>query len=158
MKRKSTLLLQIVVVLVGLGALAFLVWEPQTEGRNAHATLLQTYFTDPFLAYVYVASIPFFVALYQVFKVLGHAGHDQAFSLETVKALRRIRYCSLAMVGFVVGSVFFMLLADPDDRPAGVFLRVIVAVSSIVIATAATVSERVLQNVISRKSRNGRAA
>lgn len=158
MKRKSTVLLQIVVVLVGLGALAFLVWEPQTEGRNAHATLLQTYFTDPFLAYVYVASIPFFVALYQVFKVLGYAAHDQAFSLETVKAVRRIRYCALTMVGFVVVSVFFLLMADPDDRPAGMFLRAIVVFSSIVIATAATVSERLLQNAVAVKSRNGRTA
>jgi uncharacterized membrane protein YraQ (UPF0718 family) len=56
-----------VVVLMGIGTLVLLLWEPQIEGRNAHATLYQIYFNDPFLAYAYIASIAFFVALYQTF-------------------------------------------------------------------------------------------
>ena len=71
MKRSSTIFLQIVIVLIGIGALALLLWEPHLEGVNKHATLFEMYFKDSFLAYVYVASIPFFVALYQAFKVLG---------------------------------------------------------------------------------------
>ncbi len=50
------------VVFLGIGALGFLLWEPHLEGRNAHATTFEIYFHDPFLAYVYVGSIPFFVA------------------------------------------------------------------------------------------------
>src|SRR6266478_2422403 len=70
MKRSSTIFLQVVIVLIGIGALAFLLWEPHTEGVNKHATLFEIYFNS-FLAYVYLGSIPFFVALYQAFKVLG---------------------------------------------------------------------------------------
>ena len=77
MKRSSTIFLQVVIVLIGIGALALLLWEPQIEGRNAHATLFEIYFKDPFLAYVYAGSIPFFVALYQAFKVLGYAGQNK---------------------------------------------------------------------------------
>ena len=66
-----TIFLQVVIVLIGIGALALMLWEPHIEGRNAHATLFEIYFKDPFLAYAYIASIPFFVALYQAFKVLG---------------------------------------------------------------------------------------
>src|SRR5882757_4418154 len=66
-----TKFLQAVIVLIGIGALALMLWEPHIEGRNAHATLFEIYFKDPFLAYAYIASIPFFVALYQAFKVLG---------------------------------------------------------------------------------------
>lgn len=51
MKRGSTVFLQIVLVLIGIGALAFLLWEPHVEGRNKHATLFEVYFKDPFLAY-----------------------------------------------------------------------------------------------------------
>lgn len=40
-----------VVVLGGIGALAFMLWEPHLEGRNAHAGLFEIYFKDPFLAY-----------------------------------------------------------------------------------------------------------
>src|SRR5262249_55980907 len=75
MKRSSTistLFLQVVIVLIGIGALALMLWEPTIEGRNAHATLFEIYFKDPFLAYAYVASIAFFAALYQAFRVLGY--------------------------------------------------------------------------------------
>src|SRR3954464_6005008 len=60
LKRSSTAFLQAVIVLIGIGALALMLWEPHLEGRNAHAGALEIYFKDPFLAYVYVGSIPFF--------------------------------------------------------------------------------------------------
>src|SRR6185437_4465717 len=104
-KRRSTVFLQFVIVLIGAGVLAAMLWEPLTEGRNVHATLFQVYFNDPFLAYAYIASIPFFVALYLALKVLGYAGQNKVFSLEAVKALRTIKYCVLAIIGFVAVSV-----------------------------------------------------
>ena len=74
MRLRSTTLLQVVTVFIGIGSLALLLWEPHIEGRNAHATLTDIYFRDPFLAYVYLGSIPFFIALYQAFRLLGWAG------------------------------------------------------------------------------------
>src|SRR3954466_13927549 len=94
-KRSSTAFLQIVIVLIGIGALALMLWEPHLEGRNAHATPFQIYFKDPFLAYAYVASIPFFVALYQAFKVLGYTRQNKVFSQAAVNALRTIKLCAL---------------------------------------------------------------
>src|SRR5580765_1455101 len=107
MKRSSTFL-QVVIVLIGIGALALLLWEPHIEGRNAHATLFEIYFKDPFLAYAYLASIAFFVALYQAFKVLGYIGQNKAFSQPTVKALRTIKFCAMAIIGFVAGAEIFI--------------------------------------------------
>src|SRR5882724_1221426 len=107
MKRSSTIFLQVVIVLIGIGALALMLWEPHLEGRNMHATLFEIYFKDPFLAYAYLASIPFFVALYQAFKVLGYAGQNKVFSQAAVIALRTIKYCAIAIIGFVaVGEIF----------------------------------------------------
>ena len=94
MNRGSILFLKAVLVLIGIGALALMLWEPHIEGRNAHATLFEIYFKDPFLAYAYIASISFFVALYQAFKVLGYAGQNKVFSQAAVKALRTIKYCA----------------------------------------------------------------
>jgi cytochrome bd-type quinol oxidase subunit 2 len=153
-KRSSAAFLQVVIVLIGVGALALLLWEPHLEGRNARATPVEIYFKDPFLAYVYVASIPFFVALYQAFKVLGYAGRNRVFSQEAVNALRTIKYCALAVIGFVAVSVVFMIWAGRDDRPAGVFMRVLVAFPSIVVAAAAAMFERILQNAVDLKSEN----
>jgi hypothetical protein len=154
MKRSSTIFLQIVTVLIGIGALALMLWEPHIEGRNAHATLFEIYFKDPFLAYAYTASIPFFVALYQAFKVLGYVRQNKTFSQATVKALRTIKYCAIAIIGFVAVSVIFIMFADKDDRPAGVFMRILIAFPSIVIATAAAMFERILQNAVDIKSEN----
>src|SRR6476661_6843895 len=112
MKRSSTLFLQVVIVALGIGALALMLWEPHIEGRNANATsLFQIYFKDPFLAYAYMASIPFFIALYQAFKVLGYVRQNQTFSQATVKALRTIKYCAIAIIGFVAVSIIFIIFA-----------------------------------------------
>jgi hypothetical protein len=154
MKRSSTIFLQIVIVLVALGALALLLYEPHIEGRNANSTLFEIYFKDPFLAYVYIASIPFFMAFYQAFKVLGYVRLNQTFSPATVKALRTIKYCAIAILVFVAVSVLFMTLADKDDRPAGVFMRILIAFPSIVVAVAAAMFERILQNAVDIKSEN----
>jgi hypothetical protein len=152
MKKGSAIFLQAVIVLIGVGAMAFLLGEPHLEGRNTHATLFEIYFKDPFLAYAYVAAIPFFVALYQAFKVLGYPGQNKVFSPEAVKAVRTIKYCALAIIGFVVVSVVFMPLSDPDDGPPGVVMRLLVTFGAVVVATAAAVFERVLQNAVDLKS------
>lgn len=152
MRRTFTAFLQTIIVLIGIAALAFLLWEPHVEGVNAHATLYQMYF-DPFIAYVYVGSIPFFVALYQAFKVLGYAGQNKIFSQEAVKALRTIKLCAVALIGFVAVSIIFMS-GDRDDRPAGVFMRILIAFPSLVVATAAAIFERILQNAVDLKSEN----
>lgn len=154
MKRNSTAFLQIVIVLIGIGAFALMLWEPHIEGRNAHATTFEIYFKDPFLAYAYIASIPFFVALYQGFKVLGYAGQNKVFSQAAVKALRTIKYCAIAMIGFVAGGEIFILFHDSDDRAGGVFIGILITFGSVVIATAAAMFERVLQNAVDMKSEN----
>ena len=154
MRRTSAIFLQVVIVLIGIGALALLLWEPQVEGRNAHATNFEIYFKDPFLALVYAGSIPFFAAFYQAFKMLGYAGQNKIFSQPAVKALRTIKYCAIAIVGFVAVGEIFIMLGNSDDRAGGVFMGILITFGSIVIATAAATFERILQNAVDIKSEN----
>jgi len=154
MKKGPTIFLQVVIVLIGIGALALMLWEPHIEGRNAHATLFEIYFKDPFLAYAYLASIPFFVALYQAFKVLGYVRQDKTFSQASVKALRMIKYCALAIIGFVAVGELFIMLGNSDDRAGGFFIGILITFGSVVIATAAAMFERILQNAVDIKSEN----
>jgi len=155
MKRSSTIFLQVVIVLIGIGTLALLLWEPHLEGRNAHATNFEIYFKDPFLVLVYIGSIPFFVALYQAFRVLGYAAQNKIFSQAAVNALRTIKYCALAIIGFVVvEEIFIMLTHGNDDAAGGVFIGVLITFGSIVFATAAAMLERILQNALDIKSEN----
>src|SRR5260221_7224942 len=139
MKKSSTVFLQVVIVLIGIGALALMLWEPHLEGRNAHATLFQIYFNDPFLAYAYIASIAFFVALYQAFKLLGYVGRSDVFSQRSVKALRTIKYCAMSLVGFLVGAeaYFFIVQRSKVDHIAGgVMMGLFLIFFSVVVAAA----------------------
>ena len=156
MRKSSTVFLQVVIVLIGMGSLALLLWEPHIEGRNAHATLFQIYFNDPFLAYAYTASIAFFVALYQALKLLGYVGSGEVFSQRSVKALRTIKYCALSLVGFLVGAeaYFFIVVRGKDDIAGGVMMGLLLIFVSAVVATAAAVFERTLQSAVDLKSEN----
>ena len=149
-RRRATIFLQVVIVLIGIGALVFMLWEPHLEGRNAHATTFEIYFKDPFLAYAYLASIAFFAALFQAFKLLGYIGQNQAFSPQSVKALRTIKYCAIALVVMVGAAVAYLFIAirGKDDIAGGVAMGLFMILTFAVIATAATVFERRLQNDI----------
>lgn len=156
MKRSSTAFLQAVIVLIGLGALAFLLGEPHLEGRNTHATVFQIYFNDPFLLYAYTGSIAFFVALHQAFKLLGYVARNEVFSSRSVKALRTIKHCAMILVAFILGAeaYFFLVVRGTDDIAGGVMVGLVLAFVSAVIGTAAAVFERTLQSAVELKSEN----
>lgn len=157
MKRSSTLFLQVVIVLIGIGALAFILGMPHLEGRNKHATVFQVYFNDPFLAYAYAGSIAFFVALYQAFKLLGCVGRNEVFSQRSVKALRTIKYCAMTLIAFLLGAEAFFFIVQRgkgEDIAGGVMMGLILIFVSVVVATAAAVFERTLQNAVEMKSEN----
>lgn len=156
MKRGSILFLRAVLLLVGLAVLAGLLWEPHLEGRNAHANLVTIYLRDPFLAYVYLGALPFFFGLVQAFRLLGYVGQGQACSPDAVTALRRIKYCALVVIGFIVGAEVFLILGpnDGEDRAGGVAMGIFTGLPCLVAATTAAVLERVLQNAVELKSEN----
>ena len=147
---KSVLIvsLQIAVAIFGMLALAFLLFEPQIEGRNAHATQWEIYFHDSFLAYVYLASIPFFFLLYQVEKLLSQIRRQSAASPAGVATVRNIKHCAWVMMGAVLGSLLFLPQGDPEDRPQGLALRLMVMLPSIAVAVLAARFEKRLQHAV----------
>ena len=144
-EKASIAFLRAVVVLVGLVVLAAMLWEPHLEGRNVHSTVFEIYFKDPFLAYVYAGSTAFFVALYNAFKALGYVGRDETFTPETARAARTIKRCGVALVGFVAGAAFFILLTGGEDRPQGIFMCLLAAFGSSVVAASGATLERILR-------------
>ena len=156
MKRGPTIFLQIVIVIFSIGLFAALLWEPQVEGRNVNATQFEIYFKDPFLAYIYLAFIPFFVGLYQVFKMLGFARRDEIFSPRSVRALRILKYCAITTALFIVGAevYIFIFVRGTDDVAGGVMMGAFIIFVSAVIGTAAAVFERILQNAVDIKTEN----
>lgn len=155
MKRSSTIFLQVVVVLIGIVVLAIMIRFPLTEGRAVNLDLFSIY-SDPFIMYGYLASIAFFVALYQAFKLLGYIGQNKVFSLSSVKALKTIKYCAIILsVLIVMAALYIRIFHAKDDDPAGfIAMCIVTTFVSIVIATAAAIFERILQNAVDIKSEN----
>jgi hypothetical protein len=153
--KQGSILLQAAIVLIGIVALAVMIRIPLTEGRAANLDLFSIY-ADPFIIYGYIASIPFFIALYKTFNLLGYFGQNKAFSLNSVKALRNIKYCAIALgILIVMAGLYIRVFHDKEDDPAG-FLAICLLTTfvSLVVATAVTVFEKILQNGVEIKLEN----
>jgi hypothetical protein len=152
MKKSLTMFLQAVTIPIGVGVFALMLWEPHLEGRNVHATLSEIYFNDPFLAYVYAASIFFFVALYHTFRLLGFIGRNEAFSERSVKALRTVKYCALALAASIVAAQCYLFIAvrGTDDIAGGVAMSLLLLFVAVVVATVAAVFQRRVQNALNK--------
>ena len=155
MKRSSTIFLQVVIVLIGIVALAIMIRFPLTEGRAVNLDLFSIY-SDPFIIYGYVVSIAFFVALYQAFKLLRYIGQNKVFSLSSVKTLRTIKYCAIILsISIVMAVLYIRMSHNTDDDPAGfIAIGILATFISVVIATTAAVFEKTLQSAVDIKSEN----
>lgn len=155
MKQSSTIFLQGVIVLIGIVALAIMIRFPSTEGRAENLDLFSIY-ADPFILYGYAASIPFFIALYKAFKLLGYIGQNKAFSLNSVRTLSSIKYCAIVLsILIVMAGLYIMIFHHKDDDPAGFLAMCIVTTFvSLVFATGVAVHEKILQNGVDIKSEN----
>ncbi|MBI4991950.1 MAG: DUF2975 domain-containing protein [Candidatus Harrisonbacteria bacterium] len=151
----NNLFLRIVIVLIGIVALAIMIRFPLTEGRAVNLDLFSIY-ADPFIIYGYAVSIAFFVALYQAFKLLGYIGQNKVFSLSSVRALRTIKYCAIILSASIVMAVLFIMKShNTDDNPAGfIAIGILTTFISIVIATATDVFEKLLQTAVEMKPEN----
>jgi len=148
MRRPATTVLQVATVCIGIGVLGLLLWEPHIEGRNAHSTVTEIYFRDPFLAYVYVGSIPFFVATCQAFRLLGWVGsRGMEISERATRAARLIKECACVTIGFIVVGVVILMLVG-EERPAAVLLGVLATLPVLVIGAPAVGYERALRGAV----------
>lgn len=154
MKRGSTLFLKVVLLLIAIVTLGGMLWFPQSEGVAKNLDLISIYI-NPFILYMYIGSIPFFVGLYQALKLLNFIDANRAFSQGAVNTLRNIKLSSFLLIGFIVLGLFYIRFVAHGDDPAGpTMLGVIVSFAAFVIATAAAVFQKLFQNAVDIKSEN----
>ena len=155
MKKISVMFLQAVIVLIGIVALAILVRVPLTEGRATNLDLFSIY-SDPFILYGYATSVAFFVALYKAFRLLGYIRQNRVFSLNSVKALKSIKYCAIVLsILIVAAGLYIRIFHNKEDDPAGFLaICIVTTFASVVVATAAAIFEKLLQNAVDMKSEN----
>ncbi|MEH7392768.1 DUF2975 domain-containing protein [Bacillus sp. JJ1503] len=153
---RETLFLKFVVVLMGIPVLALCIFLVPEIG-NVTAKLL------PEIAYIkylvsivfYASAIPFYIALYQAFKLLRYIDKSEAFSQISVIALKKINRCAITIsILHVLVLPLFYLFAEVDDAPGVIFVGLVVPFASMVIAVFAAVLQKLLKNAIDIKSEN----
>ena len=109
----------------------------------------------PILIGMYLSVIPYFVALYQSFKLLSYIDKNQSFSELSVKALKNIKFCAMIISGlYVVILPFVYFVAELDDAPGLIIVGMVPIFAALVIAVFAAVLQRLLQEAIHIKSEN----
>ncbi|MDQ0171470.1 DUF2975 domain-containing protein [Paenibacillus tundrae] len=154
MKRGSTFLLKIAVFFIGMPALALCVlgipWLANHPVNPVYAGLLY-----PILIILFVTLVPFFVALYYAFRLLIYIDKNNAFSNNSVLALKKIKFCATIITAlYVVILPFVFLVAEKDDAPGLILMGMVPIFASMVIAVFAAVLQMLLKEAIEIKSEN----
>lgn len=153
--KKLILFLQTVIVSIGITVLAMMIYFPLTEGRAVDLDLFNIYF-DPLIIYGYISSIAFFVALYQILKLLRYIKQNRVFSPSSVKSLRLIKHCAIILtISIVIAGLYIRIFHAKDDDPAGFLAMAIIAtLISIIVASLAALFEKNVQNTVDMKLEN----
>ncbi|MFY4777452.1 DUF2975 domain-containing protein [Metabacillus sp. RGM 3146] len=156
MKQVSTFFLKIAVILLGIPVLALCIFLVPELGDIAAKLLPEfAYMKYPVFIVFYTSAIPFYFALYQAFKLLRYIDKNKAFSQISVKALKKIKYCSITISCLhVLVLPLFYLFAEKDDAPGVIFIGLVVPFASMVIAVFAAVLQKLLKEAIDIKSEN----
>lgn len=154
--KRETLFLKIVIFLIGIPVLGLSIfWLPWIANIAADINPELVYTKYLFLMSIYATAIPFFVALYQGFKLLSYIDKNIAFSELSVNSLKTIKYCAITIsILYVVGMPLFILMAQADDAPGIVALGLVITFASIVIAAFAAILQKLLKNAVDLKSEN----
>ena len=159
MKRGSTIFLKLAVILMGIPVLAMCIFLlPQIAGE-AHEAIEKgselAYVVYGLLTVVYISAIPFYLALYQSFKLLNYIDKNLSFSDFSVRALKKIKTYAIIISGlYVVALPFVFIMADVDDAPGLVIVGMVPVFASLVIAVFAAVLQRLLKEAIDIKEEN----
>ncbi|MEZ7172203.1 DUF2975 domain-containing protein [Sporosarcina sp. OR05] len=154
--KRETLFLKLIVILMGLPVLALCIFVVPKIGSFA-AELVPSMPVIKLLVLIvmYAAAIPFFLALYQTFKLLNFIDNNEAFSDKSAKALRNIKHCALSISGFyVLGMPLFYVMGELDDAPGIILIGLLILFGALVIAVFAAVLEKLVTSAIEMKSEN----
>lgn len=154
MKQSSTIFLKVALFFMGAPVLALGIYGLFYLSNNT-ANADYSYILYPAVSIMYLSVIPYFLTLYQAFRLLIYIDKNEAFSNISVIALKKIQYCAIMISSlYVIMMPFVFLAADKDDAPGLIIVGMVPIFASLVIAVFAAVLKRLLQQAIDIKSEN----
>lgn len=155
-KKGATLILKITLFVIGSIVLLLSIFALPSLWPSGTAEFPQIAFVFPPLVIgLYATTIPFYIGLWQTFKLISYIDKNKTFSDLSVKALKKIKYCAITIgILYMGGLPLLYPIADVDDAPGLLLMGFVIACVPIVVAVFAEVLERLLQNAIDMKSEN----
>lgn len=154
--KRETLFLKAVIILMAIPVLAVCIFVvPPLSSFVAEIIPQWAFLQYVFLIAMYLTAVAYFTALYQTLKLLGYIDKNIAFSERSVKALKNIKYCAIAItVLYILCLPIILYMAQVDDAPGLGGFGMIITFGAMVIAVFAAVLQKLLQNAIDIKSEN----
>lgn len=154
--RPSTLFLHTGVSIISLGVLALciyllpLIWTEAYKEWPQHG-----YAVRAVVAAMYISIVPFYLGIYNGWRILDAIDNKQAFSLQPVKALKAIAYCagSISCI-YALSLPFFYIWADNTDAPGLMLIGLFLTGMPLIIGVAMSLLQRLLAEAVTIKSEN----
>ncbi|KGR77714.1 DUF2975 domain-containing protein [Ureibacillus manganicus] len=154
MKRGTTLFLKLALIIMGIPVLALGIYGFFDLSNNP-ANPEYAHILYPIVIGMYLSVLPYFGALFQSYKLLTYIDKNKAFSLISVTALKKIKYCGIIFsVFYILVIPFVYMVAEIDDAPGLIIVGMVPIFGGLVIAVFAAVLQRLLQEAIYIKSEN----
>lgn len=154
LKHNPTTFLKLVVYLIGLVVIGlYLLVIPWIS--NQVITPYIAYILYPVIVLLILTGIPFYFALFNTLKLLRHIDNNCAFSNLSVSALKNIKYCAISIsILYLLSIPFLYVWADKSDAPGIILIGLIILFSSAIIATFATILQKLLKDALEIKKDN----
>src|SRR5262249_32390043 len=156
--KASTTSARFIISLIGIAVAAIcVVLLPELAREEGAAKTGIHHVVVPYLIEAYLVSIPVYIALYQMLKLLEYVDKGKAFSARSVHALKAIKLCSIAFSAmFLISAASVIIparMAEPDDgNPGLVVLALLAVLVASIIGTFAAVLQRLLSDAIAMKA------
>lgn len=154
MKNRNTSFLKLAIFVIGMAVLLlclfFLPWVAATIAKQNPEW---RYLRFPILIGIYLTTLPFYLALFEGFRLLIHIERDQAFSQQGVLALNHIKYCAI-VIAILYGIGAATLLFLNSLIPMMILLSSIIIFASVSIGIFAAVLQELLKQALAIKSEN----
>lgn len=153
LSRALVWMMAIAVLLVLLVLLPEIAREELAENPESRLLAL------PYLIAAWVLAAPVFVALHQTHKLIGYVDNDQIISARSLRALRKIKWCTLAFGALLIGGVILIAYSaksvDPQEDVTAFFgIGFMLLLVTSIVAASTAILQRLVEGAITIKSEN----
>lgn len=146
--------LRAVLLILGVGILVFaIVYLPYFAELAAGYYKELSYLKTPLLIFVYMSAVPFYIALFQGYKICSTIVNNNPFSKENVKSFRIASFSALTVsIMYFTGTGAFVFLKV--DRPILYIVFTLIGACALVVTLLCEVLSQLLKKAIEISEEN----